>query len=257
MGLLDADNPLTSALRAYGDWWSRGPLGGAIMGTPQDQREPWDIASLAMGMGVDAGGGIPQRAAAAGYTTPVFHGTQAVMKEPWGTSTQAIPNFQVRTGGLKMFDGMGVHVGTPEAAQARLEANTGVKFGSGGQKNAEALDDSYIMPLLANITKPFVKTDGSYFTESELQSRLSSIAKKLGYANTRRYSQWGAMPQGFQEAQGAVRQHLLDQGYDAIPYINSHEDRGSTSYVILDPSNLRSKFAGFDPSLRSSSNLSD
>jgi len=43
-------------------------------------------------------------------------------------------------------------------------------------------------------------------------------------------------------------QQLREQGYDHIPYVNSVEDRGSVSYLVLEPKNLRSRFAEFDPS---------
>ena len=41
--------------------------------------------------------------------------------------------------------------------------------------------------------------------------------------------------------------YLKSQGYDHIPYINSVEDRGNVSYLILLPENLRSRWAEFDP----------
>jgi len=31
------------------------------------------------------------------------------------------------------------------------------------------------------------------------------------------------------------RQELIDEGYDVVPYINGVEDKGSTSYMVLDP----------------------
>ena len=48
---------------------------------------------------------------------------------------------------------------------------------------------------------------------------------------------------------------LKSQGYDAVRYRNDFEGAGSPSYMVLDPKNIRSKFAAFDPAQSDSANL--
>lgn len=213
-----------------------------------------------------------ERAAELGFTQDVYHGTQkkwSWMDDPAlraqfdagedivGPTSDALHEFKVnRGGGLKMMDGMGTHAGTARAAQERLEKNVGAKFGTPTRPvDPGVLSESYVLPLKGRAQKPFTKTDGTPYTESELQSRLSMIAKKLGYTNTRAYSSTSAASPTMREAQRAVKAHLQELGYDSIPYINSHEDRGSISWVFFEPNQLRSRFAKFDPSNLASSDL--
>lgn len=187
----------------------------------------------------------------------VFHGTQATRKwydfpdlEKIGetqdlprniaTSTHPIDSLRGSRGGLKMMDGLGPHVGTAEAANERLAKYHGISPSKAWNKYDPRLDESYIMPFDLQPTKPFTKKDGSFYTESELQSRLSNIAESLGFSkyDTRRYSAHSSVGK-LGDAQKAVKKWLLDNGYDAIPYINSHEARGSTSWVVLDKEKLK------------------
>jgi len=167
----------------------------------------------------------------------VYHGTTRAFDGP----------LRGKPGGLKMMDGLGPHLGTAEAANERLLKNAGAKPNAWNKPIPEAgspLDGANIRPYDLTPQKPFVKSDGNPYTESELQSRLSGIAQKLGFAktDTRRMSQWGSGGK-LQSAQIAVKNHLREQGYDAIPYINSHEARGSTSWVVLDDDALKGLFA--------------
>lgn len=193
----------------------------------------------------------------------VFHGTQATRKwydvpeymrlmdegkdipQAIASSTYPIEKLKGSLGGLKMMDGLGPHVGTAEAAGERLAKNVGISPSKAWNKFRPELDEAYIMPFEMNAQKPFLKADGGIYTETELQSRLSSIAKKLGFGagDTRQYNKHYTNPK-LRQAQKAVKEHLRSQGYDAIPYINSHEARGSTSYVILDDNLLRPYWEG-------------
>lgn len=162
----------------------------------------------------------------------VFHGT----KNPG-----ALEGLKGQLGGLKMMDGLGPHVGTAEAANERLAKNQGLSPSKAFNKPNPSLEGAYIMPFDLSPNKPFVKKSGDPYTESELQSRLAALAEQLGFDKnkTRAYSSaYGAPPQ-MKQAQAAVRDYLKAQGYDAIPYINSHEARGSTSYVVLDETGLK------------------
>ncbi len=59
-----------------------------------------------------------------------------------------------------------------------------------------------------------------------------------------------------QQARQLMADKLLAEGHDVVPYINTVEDPGSVSYLVLDPSRLRSMFAQFDPQKLRSRDLS-
>lgn len=240
-----------------------------FMGTTQ----PLGTGEKALDTALDLShAGRMRRAADLGFTQDVYHGTQrkwSWMDDPAqmerfnrgediiGPTSDALHAFQQnRGGGLKMMDGMGVHAGTARAAQERLETNVGAKFGTPKRAvDPGALRNAYVIPLKGRAQRPFTKGDGSPYTESQLQSRLSAIAKQLGYTDTRAYSAAYPASAKMREAQRAVKKHLQEQGYDSIPYINSHEDRGSVSWVFFEPNQLRSPAAKFDPRNLASSDL--
>lgn len=214
---------------------------------------------------------IPTRAEAAaanriaqGYKTPAYHGTQAKVHtsrpdlegavDDFIPMQEAIPTLRRGGAGLKMMDGLGVHAGTPQAADQRLTSNMGAPSfdkltaarARNPEKSAADLHGSYQIPLYLKTDNPLLKRDGSVMSEVELQAMLSRLAKRLGFKDTRRFSKHspvGELP----AAQAAVREELQRKGFDSIPYRNSHEDRGSTSWIVLDPSQARSQFADFHP----------
>ena len=160
----------------------------------------------------------------------VFHGTQ---------NQAALDGLRGFLGGLKMMDGLGPHVGTANAANDRLIQWAGVRPSQAWKKFDPSLEGTFVIPYDLQPKKAFTKNDGSPYTEGELQTRLGSMAKKMGFKDTRAYiASYGASPE-MKQAQKAVRDKLRNEGYDAIPYINSHEDRGSVSWVVLDPALLR------------------
>lgn len=176
---------------------------------------------------------LAEMAANIGMAAPlVWHGTK---------NLGALSGLQGRPGGLKMMDGLGPHVGTAEAANERLLKNNGVR---NWNKPSDAMDGAFVMPLDLTPKKEFVKKSGQPYTETELQSKLSDLAVKLGFDKNKTRAFSSAYPASYEmkQAQAAVRDHLRAQGYDAIPYINSHEARGSTSYVVLEPDKLKSIF---------------
>ena len=195
------------------------PSGSGLLNRPGFQQWGMDVALNAPTMGL--------------LGPTVYHGTR---------NPGAINGLIGRTGGLKMMDGIGPHVGTAEAANERIAKYAGLSPSKAWNAPSDKLDGSYIMPFDLSPQKPFTKSDGSPFTESELQSKLSAIAKKLGYKDTRAYSSAYGASGNMRSAQAAVRDHLLAQGYDAIPYINSHEARGSVSWVVLNPEKLKPLF---------------
>lgn len=214
-------------------------------------------SALDMGQAARIGRAVEQ-----GYTKPAYHGTKAKlswMDDPLemarfergediiGPTQDALKELKPSSGGLKMMDGMGVHVGTAEAANQRLTQNYGKSIGQ--QQGA------YVLPLRVKAERPLTKASGDVFTETELQSKLSSLAKKLGHQETRAYNRSSAGNARLRQAQRAVKQHLEAQGYDSIPYRNSHEDRGSVSWILFHPSQARSQFAAFDPAKLGSPDL--
>lgn len=253
--------------RAIGDEWFSGPGLMAKAGS----KESGAVQAAGKSLPMDEAARMA-RAKEMGMTTEGYHGSHTIKKwyhdpeivkqyadsdvpKQVANIEEPISKFDTRTGGLKLMDGLGPHWGTSKAAQQRLETNAGSKFT--GTDIPESLSDSYIIPLLAKTEKPFTRQDGTPFSETALQSRLASIAVKLGFprAHLRRYSSRASAPAQFRNAQKAVRQYLLDQGYDSIPYRNSHEDRGSISWISLDPKNIRSRFAAFDPAKADSADL--
>lgn len=136
--------------------------------------------------------------------------------------------FRTRLGGVKLMDGLGPHFGTPQAANERLQKS----YGKG------LVEGANIRPLDPIMNNPLTKKNGEPFSEAELQSYLQKIAKQLGLGDKRLRGSQNYPVSG--DAQIAVRKHLQDQGYDGILYRNSHEDRGSISGIVFDPSQMQS-----------------
>jgi len=200
-----------------------------------------------------------QDSALAGLT--VYHGTQRVknwmdnpkllekMKAgedlPAGpaSSTQPI-DLKATLGGMKLMDGLGPHVGSAKAANARLAQYHGLNQRNAWTKPRPELTNANILAFDLQPQKPFVKKDGTPYSEVDLQNRLASIAEHLGFnrSDLRHYSSRYAPSQTFIKAQKAVRKYLVDQGYDTIPYINAHEASGSTSWIVLDLEKLKPGF---------------
>lgn len=239
------DMPITQIAQGKADVSGQGLL-GAMRAMPQ----PFSQESAAQGM--DAALGFMGAISPGKY--PVFHGTRATRKwyddqelmkaftngqnipEGIASSTFPIEGLRGKLGGLKMMDGLGPHAGTPDAANARIAQDAGLTPSKAFNTFKPQLDEAYILPLEANISKPFLPKNGEPWTETQLQRKLSEIAQSLGFSkdSTRGYSSVYPNPK-LRGAQKAVKDHLLSGGYDAIPYINSHEARGSTSWVFLDP----------------------
>jgi hypothetical protein len=174
------------------------------------------------------------RAQEMGFTTPVYHGTRA---------TRQIESFTPQRG-PQAHDLSGIHVGSQEAATDRLKKYYGInKNWSTAQTPSSSQSAPSVMPLQMKMEKPFAKKGGAPFTEAELRAKVKAFAKQRG------------IKESSIDAKIAFERHLADQGFDVIPYVNSVEDRGNVSYLVLRPENLRSQFARFDPAQAGSSNL--
>lgn len=164
----------------------------------------------------------------------VFHATTADFDE-----------FRQPVSGLKLMDGVGVHCGTLRAAHERLRKSHGA-----------SAEGANVLPLYLSIAQFPTKRDGSTMTEIELQSWLSRVAQRAGVDKhkTRAYS--SAYPlrgEVFATLKAALREH----GFDGLAYVNSHEDRGSVSYVAFDGHQVKSAVGNAGLFLRHSASLTD
>lgn len=145
-----------------------------------------------------------------------------------GTTSPEISEFRTFSRGPKLMDGLGAHFGSPEAAQDRNDKNVGKK--PVGQN---------ILPVHVNIKNPPLKRDGSFMSEGELQSHLSRIATSIGIPKDKHRGMaiyGGVKP----DVTRALKEELIRRGHDGIAYINSHEGRGSTSWVAFHPHQIKS-----------------
>lgn len=188
----------------------------------------------------------------------VFHGT---------SGPDIIDAFEARqpsTG--QLHDLPGVHVGTREAANERIGHNWGDTPASFMKALQDEAQDAQIygwkpkrpsvLPLRMRMEKPYVQASGEPFTEGQLRMQV----KKLGQERKLLPQLGGPMPKDYwenvQQARQLMADKLLAEGHDVVPYINTVEDPGSISYLVLDPSRLRSMFAQFDPQKLRSRDLS-
>jgi hypothetical protein len=180
-------------------------------------------------------GGVPgDKAESLGFSHDYYHATRA---------TQPFNKFNVVAGTVK-HELPGVHIGTLKAAQDRLEDYYGVKDW-GKTKDFTAVGDQErpsIMPLKVKLEKPYVKKNGSPFTETELRSKVNSFAKKNNFLGKR-------------DPQIQFAKMLLQQGFDHVPYVNTVEDKGNVSILHLKPQNIRSKYAEFNPERANENNI--
>lgn len=186
------------------------------------------------------------RAQELGFTIPVYHGT---------ISNFIRPAFKMK-GGDVLHEVPAAHVGTQKAATDRLGALGGPpkpKIIAG--EEAVTKVGPRVMELLMKAKKPFYGFGADPMTATPLQEK--EIAKLVADEYAAKY---GRTPRPYvqrekAEATKLMQQRLLNEGYDVIPYVNAFEDKGSTSYMVLRPENLRLKEAAFDPKKANSGNL--
>ena len=194
------------------------------------------------------------------FPEKVFHST---------TSPTGIKAFKAELGsGTAWHDLPGAHVGTLDAATQRAEAYAGPKFEAtpytsnktGAEDPTRMKAVTSILPLRMRAEKPFVSAEGKPFSEAELGNIVNQWAVDRGYFSTTLPKEDPLYRASHIVRRDAARkdfaQQLLKQGYDVVPYINAVEDQGKLSYLVLNPSRLRSEFAKFDPKKLNSANLS-
>lgn len=195
------------------------------------------------------------------FPEEVFHST---------TVTKPFQEFEPRGGG-QWHDIPGTHVGTVKAAEDRskqifgddLEPIMDQVWKKGGKREEEVGMAASMMPLRMRMENPLYNKQGKPFTEEELQDAVKNFGYKSGMLKRPDQSSasWMSREQRptlsqMRNVQQAYGEQLRAAGHDVIPYINEHEDIGSLSYLVLDPTRLRSKFAKFDPKKLNSANLS-
>ena len=133
------------------------------------------------------------------------------------------------------FDAVGTHVGTPQAAMERFQNTVGYKVNDPNYINDELKGTSY--PVRISNSNPLMNQNGMPFGEED----LNTLLRQAGGHNSPDISG------GDRELNAKLRKKLFeDQGYTNIPYFNEVEGRGSVSQIVP-PSNIRSRFAAFDP----------
>jgi hypothetical protein len=141
---------------------------------------------------------------------------------------------------------LGFHVGTLEQADKRARV-----FGGGERYE----DGSNIMPLMKSKYSYMLglNDEGSFHADAIAKQ----LAKKkiISKDEAKRIEQSvGSDWSGRKAEDDKLRAALLRKGYDGIKYSNTQEGRG-TSYAFIDPTNIRSRFAAFDPMRRDSSDI--
>jgi hypothetical protein len=184
------------------------------------------------------------RALRQGFTKDVFHGTYA-------------PDIK----NLKRSD-LGVHVGTPGQANERI----GMWGGEG------ELSGQNILPLKARIKNSLRMPDVEEWKDPyevwlglppELQKKISMTPEEIDkFMDIDYYDLRGdQLPAAVKKKHKEIRDTLKKEGYDSVVYHNTKEPSTSTpaqpgsewsdefnyedSYIVLDPKNLKSKFAPF------------
>lgn len=209
-----------------------------------------------------------ERASAQGYTHDVYHGTN-----------KNFPEFQdaIREGSYGTGD-FGIHVSSdPMAANSRTNAMT--------NSDSDIYDSergAQVMPLKAQMNKtlqlpdmgiwknpsnyvrkyedaladkPLHYKDSSsireHISDAEFMGQVAEEADKLkrfqgpDFNDANKMTLW----------QHKFREMLQDAGYDSIKYANNVESDGAPSYLLLDPRQVRSRFAAFDPKRANSRDL--
>jgi len=193
---------------------------GLAMETPQLQR--YNVANAKAQIPNDA-----ERMGSLGMNTSSYHVSR---------NNEDILKFRNRINDTSLFNGLGTHSGTQEAATQRAKDTLGFNRDT-GRKNPE-MSSYYPLQLRAN--KSF-ELNGKPVDEYGAELYLDNLGRPLGMGR-----------------ESDVGKEAIQDAYfknnDVLKYINDVEDKGSISY-ISPPKNIRSRFAAFDPLRKNSSSL--
>lgn len=170
---------------------------------------------------------VPERATAAGFNVPLAHGTR--VEEPFG-------EFQLPEEGIRNRSEIGIHAGSPKAANYV------------GGVELSKVRSPRVYPLVMRAQNPLETPDlGNWgpLQISEYLGRHPQFGKEEVSA-----ALGGKLPAGIYEPESVkqiqdLRDLIRSRGYDSIKYQNKVEDPGHTSYIALDPNQLRSPWAAF------------
>lgn len=219
-----------------------------------------------------------KRAAEQGFTHDVYHGTKSSFDEFKDA---------IRYGGYGAGD-FGIHVTpSPETANKALHiGDTDLMSLSSNPETQEYLKGKLlpgeaganVMPLKASIHNPVDMPDlgvwrdpqsmlrrtlptedglkfDPYYLQDHNYNDPAFLDHLVGEAD--KIQRMQGVPAEQQQAlwQHKFRELAQEHGYDSARYPNHTEGTGEPSYLLLDPRQLRSRFAAFDPEKRNSRNL--
>lgn len=204
-----------------------------------------------------------QRATDLGYTHDVYHGTPKDFTE----FSDAIKSGDLGDGDF------GIHVSSDPNAANVMHSPMGHLADQMPTRILDAERGGRTMPLKAQMNKTlqlpdmgiwknpyayierFNRAQGGNMnmreqtSDPEFLGRLADEAKRIqrqqGVSEAQQTAQW----------QHKLKEMLQEAGYDSIKYLNNVESDGAPSYLLLDPRQLRSRFAAFDPAKANSKNL--
>lgn len=193
------------------------------------------------------------RADEMGYTQDVYHGTN----KQFGEFSDPI-----RYGGYGSGD-FGIHVSSDPGA-ANMKSTYGIA--APGEPIQPLEVGSQVLPLRAKMNKTLQMPDAGIWrdpnnyvrhlednldesSDPAFMQRLSDEAKKITSVQGADYQQQHAL------WQHKLKELMQDAGYDSIKYANTVESDGAPSFLLMDPRQLRSRFATFDPKRTNSRDL--
>jgi len=167
------------------------------------------------------------RASESGFDTDVYHGTRF-----------NVDAFDRR--GMSQEAGFGTHVGTPDQAEDIVRAR-GIEARHTGEFSVGA----NVMPMKTRAKNFLRLEDDKTWTPDQMASQLAWLDEPI-------HVKWR---DPFNKTPEDVRRAIQEAGYDGIVYTNKFERPGVDSHIVFEPSDLRSRFAAFDPSRSQSGNI--
>lgn len=196
-----------------------------------------------------------KRAKDMGFNMDVYHGIR-----PGKSAKTSFDKFEYQ---MKPWGDAGIHV-DPDPDVANIAAASSIKTKNPHYMwSSEHLMPGYqsgaqILPLKAKIRHPLELSDMGLWSDPKnwlhgledapdtgIYQELREAASKALDSHFQGKSQW---PETFKNI-------LKRHGYDSIEYPNASEGTGGMSYMLLDPNQLRSRFAMFDPARAKSGDL--
>lgn len=106
-----------------------------------------------------------------------------------------------------------------------------------------------VLPLVTRDTSPLVVSDDVYAWLKQNEAARSGRARMNRYVDERGRRAWEQLFPGEPMPEGSLLQAIRDRGYSSLRTTSDEE------VAVFDPSNIRSRFAAFDPARSNSSDL--